>query len=143
MEDTHAAVLHLEGGSDQSHETNSFFAVYDGHGGECSSNPISIFVDIHEGAAVAKFAADNVHQKLVLGEDYREKQYEAALKRAFLATDEDLLASKFEYYNDINLRYIVSLRLSQTPSIRLLAGARLWRHWLPSAEKYTLCVTLF
>jgi hypothetical protein len=52
------------------------------------------FVDIREGAAVAKFAADNVHQKLVLGEDYREKRYEAALKTAFLATDEDLLASK-------------------------------------------------
>jgi hypothetical protein len=30
----------------------------------------------------------------VLSEDYREKRYEAALKTAFLATDEDLLASK-------------------------------------------------
>jgi hypothetical protein len=77
--------------------------------------PISIFVDIHEGAAVAKFAADNVHQKLVLGEDYREKQYEARLKRVFLATDEDLLASKFEHYNDISLHDIVSLRLSHRP----------------------------
>jgi hypothetical protein len=70
------------------------------------------FIDIYEGAAVAKFAANNLHQKLVLGEDYHEKRYGAALKRAFLAIDEDLLASEFERYKGINLHYIVSPRLS-------------------------------
>ena len=103
-----------------------------------------MFADIHEGAAVAKFAADNVHQKLVLSEDYREKRYEAALKRAFLAVDEDLWASKFECHNGIYMCYVVSRQISQTPSTRktLPAGAQLWQCWLPSAEKYMSCVTL-
>jgi hypothetical protein len=35
MEDTHSHVLELEEGSDK---TNSFFAVYDGHGGQSSIN---------------------------------------------------------------------------------------------------------
>lgn len=36
MEDSHAAVLDLDEGKPE-HETNTFFAVYDGHGGESSS----------------------------------------------------------------------------------------------------------
>ena len=43
---------------------------------------------------MAKFAGQNVHKRLVAEETYHEKLYEAALKRAFLGTDEDLLASK-------------------------------------------------
>ncbi|KAG9315767.1 phosphatase 2C-like domain-containing protein [Chiua virens] len=73
MEDAHAAVLALEDGSD---ERNAFFGVYDGHGG----------------STVAKFAGKNVHKRLLSEEAYRKKRYEEAMKRAFLGTDEDLLA---------------------------------------------------
>ncbi|KIK96471.1 hypothetical protein PAXRUDRAFT_305841 [Paxillus rubicundulus Ve08.2h10] len=73
MEDAHAAVLTLE---DASAGNNAFFAVYDGHGG----------------GTVAKFAGKNVHKRLLAEEAYREKRYDEALKRAFLGTDEDLLA---------------------------------------------------
>jgi hypothetical protein len=61
----------------------------------------TIFIDVHEGTVVAKFAADNIHQKLVSDEDYQNKHYKTALKRAFLATDEELMASKFEHYDTI------------------------------------------
>ncbi|KAJ7935621.1 PP2C-domain-containing protein [Mycena leptocephala] len=74
MEDAHAIVLDLDGGKDDS---NTFFAVYDGHGG----------------GTVAKFAGQNVHKRLVTEESYKESQYDEALKRAFLGTDEDLLAN--------------------------------------------------
>lgn len=46
---------------------------------------------------MARFAGQNVHKRLVTEELYREKQYEGALKRAFLGTDEDLLASECHY----------------------------------------------
>lgn len=72
MEDAHTVALRLDEGD----ETNTFFAVYDGHGG----------------ASVSKYAGENVHKRLVNEESYREKQYEQALKRAFLGTDEDMLA---------------------------------------------------
>ncbi|KAH7885274.1 PP2C-domain-containing protein [Phlebopus sp. FC_14] len=73
MEDAHAAVLTLEEGAA---EKNTFFGVYDGHGG----------------GTVARFAGRNVHKRLLGEEAYREKLYDEALKRAFLGTDEDLLA---------------------------------------------------
>ncbi|KAJ7134603.1 phosphatase 2C-like domain-containing protein [Mycena epipterygia] len=74
MEDAHAIVLDLDEGKD---DPNTFFAVYDGHGG----------------GTVAKFAGQNVHKRLVTEESYKESQYDEALKRAFLGTDEDLLAN--------------------------------------------------
>ncbi|KAF5382587.1 hypothetical protein D9615_002927 [Tricholomella constricta] len=74
MEDAHAVVLDLDEGKEKS---NTFFAVYDGHGG----------------GTVAKFAGQNVHKRLVTEETYKQRQYDAALKRAFLGTDEDLLAN--------------------------------------------------
>jgi protein phosphatase 2C family protein 2/3 len=73
MEDAHASILDLDENKD---EKNTFFAVYDGHGG----------------GSVAKFAGQNVHKRLVNEESYHEKDYEAAMKRAFLGTDEDILA---------------------------------------------------
>ena len=36
MEDSHAVELNLDGQSDES-QSNTFFAVYDGHGGMCDS----------------------------------------------------------------------------------------------------------
>ncbi|KAG5648317.1 hypothetical protein DXG03_004889 [Asterophora parasitica] len=74
MEDAHAVVLELDEGKE---DTNTFFAVYDGHGG----------------GTVAKFAGQNVHKRLITEETYKERQYDAAMKRAFLGTDEDLLAN--------------------------------------------------
>lgn len=44
------------------------------------------------GSTVAKFAGNNVHKRLLAEEAYREKRYEEAMKKAFLGTDEDLLA---------------------------------------------------
>ncbi|KAJ7600524.1 phosphatase 2C-like domain-containing protein [Mycena floridula] len=75
MEDAHTTILSLDG--DDVDGSNSFFAVYDGHGG----------------GGVAKFAGENVHKRLLTEETYKEKDYPAALKRAFLGTDEDLLAN--------------------------------------------------
>ncbi|KAJ7069808.1 phosphatase 2C-like domain-containing protein [Mycena amicta] len=74
MEDAHAIVLDLDEGKEDS---NTFFAVYDGHGG----------------STVAKFAGQNVHKRLLTEDSYKESQYGEALKRAFLGTDEDLLAN--------------------------------------------------
>ncbi|TFK74804.1 PP2C-domain-containing protein [Pluteus cervinus] len=74
MEDAHAAVLDLDEDGSGSH---TFFAVYDGHGG----------------GTVAKFAGQHVHKRLVQDETYRKGEFAAAMKRAFLGTDEDLLAN--------------------------------------------------
>jgi len=73
MEDAHAIILDLDGAPEGS---NAFFAVYDGHGG----------------GTVARFAGENVHKRLLSEESYQQKEYPAALKKAFLGTDEDLLA---------------------------------------------------
>jgi protein phosphatase 2C family protein 2/3 len=43
---------------------------------------------------VARFAGQNVHKRLVTEETYKEGNWEMALKKAFLGTDEDILASK-------------------------------------------------
>lgn len=48
------------------------------------------------GGTVARFAGANVHRRLVQEEHYQKKNYPEALKRAFLGTDEDLLAGMFE-----------------------------------------------
>ncbi|EJD50696.1 PP2C-domain-containing protein [Auricularia subglabra TFB-10046 SS5] len=71
MEDAHATVLRLA-----HDDPNSFFAVYDGHGG----------------SSVARYSGRNVHQRLINEESYHEKRYEKALKQAFLGTDEDMRA---------------------------------------------------
>ena len=44
---------------------------------------------------MAKFAGLNVHKRLVTEETYKNDDYEVALKKAFLGTDEDLLAGQF------------------------------------------------
>ena len=47
---------------------------------------------------MAKFAGLNVHKRLVTEEAYKNDDYEVALKKAFLGTDEDILASQFIFY---------------------------------------------
>ena len=96
MEDAHAIVLSLDEGEENS---NTFFAVYDGHGGAFRFFMWLTVVELTtntQGGTVAKFAGNNVHKRLVTEEAYRERRYEDALKRAFLGTDEDLLASQFQ-----------------------------------------------
>ena len=46
---------------------------------------------------MAKFAGLNVHKRLVTEEAYKNDDYELALKKAFLGTDEDILASQFVF----------------------------------------------
>lgn len=41
---------------------------------------------------MAKFAGEHVHKRLVTEETYKSGDYTQALKKAFLGTDEDLLA---------------------------------------------------
>ena len=45
--------------------------------------------------SVAKYAAQNFHKRLVAEESYKERNWELALKIAFLGTDEDLRTGKF------------------------------------------------
>ncbi|KAI5122788.1 hypothetical protein M0805_000132 [Coniferiporia weirii] len=73
MEDAHTIELSLE---DDKGGNNAFFAVYDGHGG----------------GSVAKYSGENVHKRLVGEDAYQEQQWESALKKAFLDTDEDIRA---------------------------------------------------
>ena len=93
MEDAHAAVLDLDGSEENS---NAFFAVYDGHGGMflCPRRFLTSSQFPWLGSAVAKFAGKNLHKRLVGEEAYKERNWEVALKKAFLGTDEDLIASK-------------------------------------------------
>jgi hypothetical protein len=58
------------------------------------------------GRKMAKFAAINVHKRLVTEEAYRDKRYAEALKRAFLGTDEDFLAGWFRIFLPFGCPYI-------------------------------------
>ncbi|KZT12047.1 PP2C-domain-containing protein [Laetiporus sulphureus 93-53] len=71
MEDVHTVVLNLDEGRS---ESNAFFAVYDGHGG----------------GGASKYAGEHVHKRLIDTEAYQRGDYRAALKTAFLKTDEDM-----------------------------------------------------
>lgn len=44
------------------------------------------------GGSVARFAGQNVHKRLVKEDSYQRQDYEEAMRRSFLGTDEDLLA---------------------------------------------------
>lgn len=83
MEDAHATVLDLindeetkELGETPLDQRLSFFGVYDGHGGD----------------KVALFSGDHVHKILAKQTAYKNRNYEQALKDAFLATDRAILA---------------------------------------------------
>lgn len=75
MEDAHTTMLSLN--DDQPNgPADSFFAVFDGHGG----------------SAVAKYSGENVYKRLRSDESYTFGNYPKALKRSFMGTDEDLRA---------------------------------------------------
>ncbi|OBZ68999.1 Protein phosphatase 2C 2 [Grifola frondosa] len=65
MEDSHTIALNLDDGKNDS---NTFFAVYDGHGG----------------STVAKYAGEHLHKRLITDAAYRNNDYPLALKHAFL-----------------------------------------------------------
>lgn len=99
MEDAHATILSLDdpqGDRPPAGTVDSnpaFFAVYDGHGGAPLGLRALCGPDGPAGQTVARYAGDTVHQRLRKTEPYQRQQYEASLKRAFLATDEDLRSS--------------------------------------------------
>jgi protein phosphatase PTC2/3 len=57
-----------------------------------SSGPRLELSQSYTGGSVARFAGQNVHRRLVQEESYQQQNYEDAMRRAFLGTDEDLLA---------------------------------------------------
>ncbi|CCJ30750.1 unnamed protein product, partial [Pneumocystis jirovecii] len=69
MEDSHAAVLQLNGSSGK--DKVSFFGVYDGHGGD----------------AVAQYSGEHVHRIISQDTSFIAGDYEKALKNGFLNTD--------------------------------------------------------
>ncbi|CRK32450.1 hypothetical protein BN1708_019010, partial [Verticillium longisporum] len=79
MEDAHSTKLDLlPPGSDEAKQHASrlsFFAVYDGHGGD----------------KVALFAGDQLHEIVRKQETFKKGNYEQALKDGFLATDRAIL----------------------------------------------------
>lgn len=92
MEDAHAVSLNLDDPEDES--SNTFFAVYDGHGGTQAFFWLLTWAlsESNTGGSVARFAGQNVHRRLVQEESYEQQNYEDAMRRAFLGTDEDMLA---------------------------------------------------
>ena len=47
---------------------------------------------------MAEFAGLNLHKRLVTEEAYKNEEYEVALKKTFLGTDEDFLAGQFMFF---------------------------------------------
>ena len=93
MEDSHTVSLNLDDSQEDS-DSNTFFAVYDGHGGTevffwLSAQSLS---KSNTGGSVARFAGQNVHRRLLQEDSYQQQNYEEAMRRAFLGTDEDMLA---------------------------------------------------
>ena len=88
MEDAHATVLDLQAESEKEFQAAgpedrlSFFGVYDGHGGD----------------KVALFAGENMHKILANQEAFRTKDFEQAVKDAFLATDRAILNGNYSHF---------------------------------------------
>ncbi|KAJ3284216.1 Protein phosphatase 2C 2 [Borealophlyctis nickersoniae] len=81
MEDAHTTILKLEDAKTGRHL--SFFAVYDGHGGQ----------------SVARYSGQKLHQRIVNDENYKSGNYAVAIKQGFLGTDTDLRADP-DFAND-------------------------------------------
>ncbi|KAF8582140.1 PP2C-domain-containing protein [Ramaria rubella] len=90
MEDAHTTILNL---NESESDKTAFFAVYDGHGG----------------ATVAQFSGKNVHKRLASEETYHKKQYEAALKKAFLGTDDDIRADPSFFHDPSGCTAVAAL----------------------------------
>lgn len=71
------------------------------------------------GSAVAKFAGENVHRRLVNEEAYKQGNYDEALKRAFLGADEEMLASEIASRVTIHPAYQTPPQIRRTLGIHL------------------------
>lgn len=79
MEDAHTTVLDMNADNPDTPKTDkqlSFFGVFDGHGGD----------------KVANFAGENIHRIVAKQENFKNANYEQALKDGFLATDRAILS---------------------------------------------------
>ncbi|KAF8517426.1 PP2C-domain-containing protein [Hysterangium stoloniferum] len=94
MEDAHTTVLNLD---ETKPDGNAFFAVFDGHGG----------------STVAKFSGENVHKRLAKDKAYQDKRYEAALKRSFLGTDDDIRADPSFFHDPSGCTAVAALITSE------------------------------
>ncbi|KAJ3067115.1 Protein phosphatase 2C 2 [Podochytrium sp. JEL0797] len=85
MEDSHTTILNLLQDENPAKTTPrySFFAVYDGHGG----------------SAVAKYAGNHLHRKIMQEPAFKAEDFRTAIKNGFLAIDVDLKTSP-EYLAD-------------------------------------------
>ena len=114
MEDAHATILNLDNPDESAAAQcgsgkkgkNSFFAVYDGHGGADGPRLRSGLVwsglswtkadrsgPLSAGSTVARYSGDTVHKRLRALDLYQEGKYSESMTRAFVKTDEDLRAS--------------------------------------------------
>ena len=76
------------------------------------------------GASVAKYAGNNVFKRLAGEQNYKDGNYQEALKKAFLGTDEDILKSGVPELNRF-------LSLTGTSQTRNLLGTLLAAQLLP------------
>ncbi|CAG8597815.1 13510_t:CDS:10 [Ambispora gerdemannii] len=98
MEDAHTTILELD-----NHKGHSFFAVYDGHGGQ----------------NVAKYSGNHLHDRIVGNEEFAKKNYHEAIKNGFLGTDDDLRKDP-QYTNDPSGCTAVTALV--TPDNRIIVG---------------------
>ncbi|PWZ00392.1 PP2C-domain-containing protein [Testicularia cyperi] len=97
MEDAHSAIAEVK--DKEGNTRGSFFAVFDGHGG----------------STVAQYCGETLYNRLTELDDFEKRSYEPALKRAFLDTDEALLADA-NYANDPSGCTAVAAFISTTAS---------------------------
>ena len=81
------------------------------------------------GSSVSKYAGQNVHKRLIAEESYKEQNWEMALKKAFLGTDEDLLSSKFSPESVIFEEKFIPLKRGPNWSIRVHRHCRAGDQW--------------
>lgn len=131
MEDSHAVSLNLDE-SDDDANSNTFFAVYDGHGGMEMLFCLARTEQIITGGSVARFAGQNVHRRLVQEESYQHQNFEDAMRRAFLGTDEDMLAGAC--YSSSGCKYADLAQILHTQEI--LPGALRCPLWSRKTTKF-------
>ncbi|KAL7423596.1 Protein phosphatase 2C 2 [Cryptotrichosporon argae] len=98
MEDSHTVHLYLPpGGSDKPPSAAAIpeqpvGSTVTNDGTDEDANALIGVFDGHGGSTVAKFAGTTMHKRLSTLDAFKKGDYEAALKQAFLKTDEDLRA---------------------------------------------------
>jgi hypothetical protein len=93
----------------------------------------------HTGGSVARFAGQNVHRRLVQEESYQHQNYEDAMRRAFLGTDEDMLAGAC--YSSLCCKYADLAQILHTQEI--LLDAPRCPLWSRKTTKFSLYERFF